>query len=458
MCKSGKRVLWRHQGWQKMKRKITPLVLGLMFIALLMGIDSCTGTAQAPSPTATLPVPNDKVLVQNSSFAPSSTVVTVGASVTWTNRDHEAYFIAEDNQSFAFNLPAGGSFKFTFADAGIFNYHCMIHPSMQGTVIVSNGDSCGIPDKTQPAVAEVISKMRPSVVMVSSQLETTDIFGRPLSKHLDGTGWVLNEGGLIVTNNHVVAGAKNVTVTLDGGQTYSARTVRTDPVNDLAVIDIGLSNLQAAKIGDSASVSVGDKVIALGNTFGEGIKATSGVISAVNFTLVIDAGETLYNILQTTAPISFGNSGGPLVNMNGEVIGITSAGEVTRSGNTLVGYAITTGVAGPVLEQLVQKGSVVRPWLGVTTSSVDQFQCMGYQLESTEGALITKIAAGSPAQGIGLVPGDIIDSFDGLSIASTDDLVKAVRGNHIGQPVEIRYWRDINLNTATVTLSPEIRN
>jgi serine protease Do len=451
-------VLWRHQGWQKMKRKFTPLILGLMLVPLLLGIISCSGTAQAPSPVATLPVPNDSVVVQNSSFAPSSTVVTVGASVTWTNRDSEAYFITEDNQSFAFNLPAEGSYKFTFTGAGIFNYHCMVHPSMQGTVIVSNGDSCQVPDKDQVDAADIISKVRPSVVAVSSQIDTTDIFGRPVSQHLDGTGWILDQKGLIVTNNHVVEGAKNVTVTLDGGRTCCASTVRTDPVNDLAVIDIGLGNLQAARIGDSSTVSVGDKVIALGNTFGEGIKATAGVISAVDSTLVIGARETLYNVLQTTAPINFGNSGGPLVNMNGEVIGITSAGTVTRSGVTLVGYAITTCIACPILEQLVQKGSVVRPCLGVTTSSVSQFRSMGFTLGSSAGALITKTFPGSPAEKSGLEPGDIIVSFAGTDVASTDDLVMAVRAKQIGQSVEISYYRDNNLHTAAVNLGPEIRN
>jgi serine protease Do len=441
-----------------MKRKITPLVLGLMLSGLLLGITSCSGTAQAPSPLAALPTPTDKVVVQNSAFTPSSNVVTVGASVTWTNRDQESYFITEDNQSFAFSLPAGGSFKLTFTDAGVFNYHCQIHPSMQGTVIVSSGDSCRIPDKNQADFAAVVSKVRPSVVTVNSQISKTDIFGRSTSEQLDGSGWILDKGGLIVTNNHVVEGAKSVTVTLDGGQTCCARTVRTDPVNDLAVIDIGVGNLLAARIGDSSSISVGDKVIALGNTFGQGIKATGGVISAVDSTMVIDARETLYDLLQTTAPINFGNSGGPLVNMNGEVIGITSAGKVTRSGTTLVGYAITTGTAGPILQQLVKNGSIVRPWLGVTTSSVSQFQCLGYQPSSSAGALVTRIAAESPAQNGGLAPGDIILGFAGISIDSTDDLVKAVRANPIGQPVEISYLRDNDLKTATVTLEPEIRN
>ena len=441
-----------------MRRTLTPLVLGLILVGLLMGNISCSGTAQSPSAIATLPTPADNIVVQNSSFSPSSTVVTVGASITWTNRDQDAYFITEDNQSWAFNLPAGGSFKVAFKDAGIFNYHCMVHPTMQGTVIVSAGDSCRVPGQTQPDIDEVTAKVRPSVVTVNTQAAASDIFGRPVSRELAGTGWILNEGGLIVTNNHVVEGAQNVTVTLDNGKTYSAKTVRTDPVNDLAVIDIGLSHLPAAKIGDSSCVNLGDKVIALGNTFGDGIKATGGIISGVDSTLAIDTRETLYNLLQTTAPINFGNSGGPLVNMAGEVIGITSAGKVTRSGITLVGYAITTDAACPILQQLIQQGSVDRAWLGVTTSSASQFQSMGYRTDASLGALVTKIASGSPAEKAGLRPGDIIVGFAGKSIDSTDDLVKAVRADRAGQPVEINYYRDNNLNTDAVNLNPEVRN
>ena len=437
-----------------MKREGTlkSLIVVLALILLMVSTVACSAVAKAPSAIASLPVPADKVVVQNSSFDPSITVVTVGNAVKWTNLDQISYSISEDNQSFAFDLPAGDSFSINFTEVGVFNYHCTDHPRIQGTITVSNGDTCKAPAVTDSAVAELVTKVRPSVVAVNTELTVNDIFGRPVSQQLAGTGWILDSKGLIVTNNHVVEGAGVVTVTLDNGQTYPAMTVRTDPVNDLAVIDIGVSPLPAVKMGDSSSMEVGDQVIALGNALGQGIRATQGVISNTDSTMTVDSRETLYNVLQTTAPIDFGNSGGPLVNMNGEVIGITSAAKITRTGTELAGYAISSNIAGPIIQQLAFNGCVTRAWLGVTTSSVGQFQSLGYKLSLDQGALVTKVAANSPAEKGGLRPGDIIVGLDDKSITSTDDLVKGVRSNLVGQAVEINYWRDNQPNTTVITL------
>jgi len=307
------------------------------------------------------------------------------------------------------------------------------------------------PSMPLPSVADVVAKVRPSVVAINTEVVTYDMFNRPFTQKGAGSGWIIDSNGLIVTNNHVVEGAKTVTVTLEGGQTYTAKTIRTDSVNDLAVIDVGVANLPAATIGDSSKVRVGDFVVAIGNALGQGIRATLGIISNNGVTLTVDTGETLYNLLETTAAINPGNSGGPLVNMAGEVIGITSA-KLAAVGIEGMGYAISSNTASPIIQELIQKGYVSRAWLGVTVYSVSQFLVMRYNLPVDKGAFITQVAANSPADEAGLKAGDVIVSLAGKDIATADDLVQAIRSSKIGQQVEIIYWRDNNKNTTAATL------
>ncbi len=188
----------------------------------------------------------------------------------------------------------------------------------------SNNILSSVNPSNSPAIANIINKVRPAVVAIDVELAASNISGHPITEQIAGSGWVLNQDGLIVTNSHVVEGARNVTVTLESGQTYTAKTIRTDPVNDLALIDIGVGNLMSVTMGDSSKIRVGDQVIAIGNALGEEIKATQGIISSTNATFTVDNQETLNNVLETTAPIVHGFSGGPLINMDGEVIGITT--------------------------------------------------------------------------------------------------------------------------------------
>jgi len=399
-----------------------------------------------------LPAPTDKVLVKSGSFDPSSAVVTAGMAVTWNNQDSVAYLIADNNQSFAFNLPANGSFSLTFTDPGTYNYHCTAHPYMQGTIIVASGAVSKSLNDTSVGIDDLISKVRPSVVAVDAEIMIKDIWGHQVLQELAGTGWILDNSGLIVTNNHVVEGAERVTVTLENGQIYTAITVRTDPINDLAVINIDAGNLQAIEIGDSSLTKVGDPVVALGNRLGQGIVATQGNITNTDSTFTIDSGERLYNVIQTSDPINHGNSGGPLINMNGQVIGITTAAKMTPAGATLMAYAISTNTAEPIIRQLVSQGYVTRAWLGVTTSGISEFLLSGYKLATDQGALVTQITANGPAEKSGLKTGDVIINLGGKDIAAVDDLVQQVRASPIGQPVKITYWRDNRINATSATL------
>ena len=304
---------------------------------------------------------------------------------------------------------------------------------------------------TLPDIASVVALVKPSVVAINTEYVTYDIFNRPFEQQGAGSGWIIDEDGLIVTNNHVVEGAKSVTVTLADGRTFPAQTVRTDRLSDLAIVKVNAKNLPSAKVGDSAMLNVGDWVVAIGNSLGLGISATKGIVSAKGVSLSVSAGQTLYDLLQTDAAINPGNSGGPLVNMSGEVIGINSV-KIAQVGVEGMGYAISSNTARPIIQQLVQKGYVVRPWLGVVLYTVDQYAVLRYDLAVDKGAFITEVAAPSPADEAGIEPGDVITSFDDQEITSADDLIQAIHSSEIGQKVEITFWRGDARNTTYATL------
>ena len=303
-----------------------------------------------------------------------------------------------------------------------------------------------------PNFADVVAEVKPSVVAINTEYVSYDIFNRPFKQEGAGSGWIIDEDGLIVTNNHVVEGAKSVTVTLADGRTFPAETRRTDRLSDLAIVKVNAKNLPAAKVGDSAILNVGDWVVAIGNSLGMGISATKGIVSAKDVSLSVSAGQTLYDLLQTDAAINPGNSGGPLVNMSGEVIGINSV-KIAQVGVEGMGYAISINTAMPIINELIQKGYVVRPWLGVVLYTVDQYAVLRYDLAVSEGALITEAASGSPADKAGIEPGDVITKFAGEEITSAEDLIQAIHSSQIGQRAEITFWRGNAKHTASATLA-----
>src|SRR3990172_2461792 len=187
--------------------------------------------------------------------------------------------------------------------------------------------SAATPAQPLPSVADVVAKVKPSVVAINTEVAALDFFNRPSSQKGAGSGWIIREDGLIITNNHVVEGAKTISVTLDDGRTFPVdlKTVATDRLTDLAVLKIDATNLPAAQVGDSSKMRVGDWVVAIGNALGEGTRATQGIISRQNALVEVDNTQTLYGLIETDAAINPGNSGGPLVHMSGQVIGINSA-------------------------------------------------------------------------------------------------------------------------------------
>jgi len=306
---------------------------------------------------------------------------------------------------------------------------------------------------TLPSIADVVAKVYPSVVAINTEVVTLDIFRTPLTQKGAGSGWIIDKDGIIVTNNHVVEGAKKVAVELSDGRTFEVDTnnIHTDPFTDLAVIKIQATDLSAASVGDSTRLRVGDWVVALGNPLGEGIRAKEGTISGLKVSLDVEQGQTLDDLIETSAAINPGNSGGPLVNMKAEVIGITSA-KVAAVGVEGLGYAISTKTAIPIIEQLIKQGYIVRPWLGITLQTVDQYVALVNRLSVNQGAVVAYVKPGSPAAQAGLQELDVITKFKGQKITTAEELINAIHESQIGEEVTITFVRGNQTNTTTARL------
>jgi len=285
-----------------------------------------------------------------------------------------------------------------------------------------------------PNIVDVVARVKPSVVAITTEVVTFDFFNRPFTQQGAGSGWILDKNGIIVTNNHVVEGAGSITVTMENGSTFTVgqSAVFTDSLNDLAIIKIDAQNLPAVTVGDSAALRVGEWVVAIGNALGQGIRATEGIISRKGVSIPVAPGQTLYDLIETTAAINPGNSGGPLVNLAGEVIGITSA-KIATVGVEGMGYVISMETAIPITQELITNGYVVRPWLGVVLYSVDQFAVARYDLAVESGVLITQVVQDSPADRAGLKPGDVITRFAGKDIATAEGMIRTIHISAIGQ-------------------------
>jgi serine protease Do len=305
-----------------------------------------------------------------------------------------------------------------------------------------------------PSIADVVALVKPSVVAINTTITSYDIFNRPYQQQGAGSGWIIDADGLIVTNNHVVEGADSITVTLDDGRTFNVakNNVATDSLADLAVLRIDATDLPAVAVGDSENLRVGDWVVAIGNALGEGISATDGIVSRKGVSITDETGLTRYNLIQTNAAINPGNSGGPLVDMAGEVIGITNA-KISAVGVEGMGYAISTQEAKPIIEQLVQTGYVIRPFMGVQNLlTVDQTVAAYYGLSVNKGVLVRGVMVDGPADNAGIEAGDVITGLDGQETDDLNGLLQALYACQIGQTVTVTFWRGDGQHTVSVTL------
>ena len=275
-------------------------------------------------------------------------------------------------------------------------------------------------------------------------------FQRPTERKASslGSGFIIKEDGMVITNNHVIAGADDIVVKVNSKE-YKAKVIGSDPYMDIAVLKMETKDkFQTVAFGNSDKARVGDWAVAIGNPFGLGGTVTSGIISARNR----DIGMTRYDdFIQTDASINQGNSGGPLFNLKGEVVGINTA-IIGQSGSIGIGFAIPSNAASKVIDQLVSYGETRRGWLGVRIQEVTKEIAEAVELKKTEGALVASVGEKSPADKAGIIAGDIILEFDGKKIETMRKLPKAVANTKVGKKVELKIWRNKKLISKNLKL------
>ena len=278
-------------------------------------------------------------------------------------------------------------------------------------------------------------------------------FGTPQERQSSalGSGFIIDEKGIVITNNHVIDGAEDIVVQVNGDKDFKAKVIGADPLSDVAVLQIETTEkFIPVKFGDSDKARIGDKVIAIGNPFGLGGTVTSGIISARNRNL----GGTLAryeDYIQTDASINTGNSGGPLFDLNGDVIGINTA-ILGRSGNVGIGFAIPSNSAQIVIDQLIKFGETKRGWLGVRIQDVTKEIADIEKLDEPRGALVASVAQNSPSEKAGVKSGDIILEFNGEKIKEMKELPIIVARTEVGKKVKVKIWRNKREIIKTVTL------
>ncbi len=330
-----------------------------------------------------------------------------------------------------------------------------------------NSNSQGIPG----SFADLAEKLMPSVVNISTTTTVTtrsnpfpfqfppgspfeDMFrefGEPQERQSSalGSGFIIDEKGIVVTNNHVISDAEDIIVRVNGDKEFKANVIGADPLSDIAVLQLDTrEKFTPVKFGDSDKARIGDWVIAIGNPFGLGGTVTSGIISARNRSIGLSRYE---DYIQTDASINSGNSGGPLFDMNGDVIGINTA-ILGRNGSIGIGFSIPSNSAKIVIDQLIEFGETKRGWLGVRIQDVTKEIAEIENLDEPRGALVASVAQNSPSDKAGVKAGDIILEFDGERIQQMKELPIIVARTEVGKKVKVKIWRNKKEITKTITL------
>ena len=329
---------------------------------------------------------------------------------------------------------------------------------------VSNPEMAS-PAELSNSFRAIARAVKPAVVHINV-LESVDGSGQspdfpfelpqgPRRRPGSGSGFIVREDGYILTNNHVVQKAEKIEVTMSDSKTYKATLVGTDPESDLAVIKIDETGLPFAVLGDSDAVEQGDWVLALGSPFGLQQTLTAGIVSATGRELRLEEGIGQYSkFIQTDASINPGNSGGPLVNMRGEVVGINTLIFSRSGGAEGIGFAISSNTARQVYEQLVRGGKVIRGYLGVSVTDVDDARARALGVEANSGALVADVPGGdTPAARAGLRSGDVITAFDGKPVRSSRQLTDAVAATPVGKTVRVDFIRGRQQQSVTVDVA-----
>ncbi|MGD9161459.1 MAG: trypsin-like peptidase domain-containing protein [Desulfobacteraceae bacterium] len=303
----------------------------------------------------------------------------------------------------------------------------------------------------------VFEQAHPAVVNITATTLSVDFFRRIIPREGQGSGFIINKRGYILTNNHVVAKAQEIKVTLADGKRLSAVMIGRDPYSDLAVIKVPEGGVNAvALLGDSDQIKVGQKAIAIGNPFGLSHTLTTGIVSALHRSIMTSEDIQIDDLIQTDAAINPGNSGGPLLNSSGEVIGINTAIFTLSGGYQGIGFAIPINKAKEVSNELISSGRVLRPWLGASGFDLNNELAEYIGLTVNKGALIQRVYPGSPADMAGLkggstpvtdglvrllIGGDLIVSIDKVPIKNSEDLLDIVNKKKVGQEISIGIYR-----------------
>jgi len=303
-------------------------------------------------------------------------------------------------------------------------------------------------------IINVADKVSPAVVRISTTQVVQDFFFTYETPGL-GSGFIISEDGLIVTNNHVIEGAKKITVTLSDGKEYDGFIVGTDPSSDVALLRINAKGLPYLTFSDSSMLKVGQTVIAIGNPYGFDHTVTVGVISALERTLTFEDGTTLVGVIQTDAAINPGNSGGPLLNLSGEVVGMNTAIYAAGQG---IGFAVSSNTILKVVNDLQIYGKVKWPFLGISGVSITDDIAKRNNLPVNKGILVVQVLSGTSASEAGLKPFDIITKFDGKEVTSVQELTKYIRQKNIGDKVKLEIIRNGKTMEIEVTLKERPSN
>ncbi len=320
----------------------------------------------------------------------------------------------------------------------------------------------------------VYEKVADGVVNITSTAVQMDFFFNVLPTQGSGSGAILDAKGNILTNHHVVANAQKLEVALADGSRWPAKLIGSDPDNDLAVIKIDAprEKLRVIPMGDSKNLRIGQKVLAIGNPFGFERTLTTGVVSSLGRTIRSEVGTLIEDVIQTDAAINPGNSGGPLLNSEGEIIGINSAIISPTGGNVGIGFAIPVNTAKRIIPELISKGYVTYPWIGATIQTLIPEVAKYLKLKIERGALIAEVVKGGPADKAGLkggsqrvqvgnmivlVGGDIVVKADDQEIKTNEELIRYVREKKIGNSVTFKVYRKDKFENVKVTLGERPR-
>jgi len=346
---------------------------------------------------------------------------------------------------------------------------CYVHAFWKSPPVPATVSTPGISptraalEKEEDSIVKAVERIQPSVVFIATKafMKIQRPIGVPFGlftmpgyqqqivpRQGAGSGVIVDQKGLILTNDHVVHGASEILVTLDNERNFPGRVKGADQLSDIALIEVDAKELQAAHLGDSDALKIGESVIAVGNPYQFQHTVTVGVLSGRGRSLS-EQSKDFQDLLQTDAAINPGNSGGPLVNTKGEVIGINTAIVPYAQG---IGFAIPINTAKNIMHQLLMQGRVKRPYIGIYMQDMNEQLAQALNIPIREGVIIVDVAPGSPAAQAGLRPKAIITVIGDKELKKAEELRKTLRGKSPGEEITLKVWRQGRAGTVTLTL------